>query len=96
MKESLLQSKIRKKLKDAGWFVTKLIQTSTNGIPDLLIIRNEIVIFIEIKKEDGRLSPLQQFRIEEMKSFGAIIIIAHTLTDIEHLCKNFSPPPKNT
>lgn len=73
MTEQQIQTKIKKKLQERGWFVTKLIKTSTNGIPDLLAIKYGKAMFIEVKKENGKLAPLQQMRLEELTKAGAIV-----------------------
>ena len=73
MTEQQIQTKIKKKLQERGWFVTKLIKTSTNGIPDLLAIKNGNAMFIEVKRENGKLAPLQQMRLDELIQAGAIV-----------------------
>lgn len=73
MTEQQIQTKIKNKLQERGWFVTKLIKTSTNGIPDLLAIKYGKAMFIEVKKENGKLAPLQQMRLEELIQAGAIV-----------------------
>jgi Holliday junction resolvase len=69
MKEAELQAKIIKHLEGDGWFVLKLIQTNKNGIPDLEIIKQGRVIFLEIKNDAGKISDLQIYRIEQLKKF---------------------------
>lgn len=71
--EQQIQTKIKRKLIERGWYVTKLIKTSTNGIPDLLAIKYGKAMFIEVKREGGKLSPIQELRIEELKAAGAIV-----------------------
>lgn len=83
MKESLTQSKVIKKLKASGYFVTKIIQSSTNGIPDLLAIKNGKVFFVEIKSEKGKLSKLQEYRINQLKDHG---VVTHIINNIDQLC----------
>ena len=70
MKESQLQAKIIRKLESTGWFVLKLIQTNKNGIPDLEIIKDGRVIFLEIKTDTGKVSDLQRYRITELEKYG--------------------------
>ena len=67
--ERQIQDKIIKKLKSEGFFVTKLISTSTNGIADILAIKNGIAKFVEVKRKDGKLSEIQKYRIEELKKY---------------------------
>ena len=78
MTEQQIQTKIKKKLQAQGYFVTKLIKTSTNGIPDLLAIKDGQAMFIEVKKENGILSPLQELRLSELKKYGCAVLV---LTD---------------
>jgi hypothetical protein len=45
--------------------------TNKNGIPDLIAIpRDSDVLFVEVKAKNGRLSPLQDYRIKELESHG--------------------------
>lgn len=71
MTEQQIQSKRIKELEAEGYFVLKLIRTNKNGIPDLLAIpKNSDVLFSEIKKPDGKLTKLQEYRLKELKSYG--------------------------
>ena len=84
--ESSIQLKIKKELQKRGYFVTKLIQTSTPGIPDLLAIKDGKSFFIEVKRPKvGVLSEIQKYRIEELQSFGAIAIVAYSINDLSFL-----------
>jgi Holliday junction resolvase len=69
--EQQIQSKLIKKLESEGYYVIKLVKTNKNGIPDLIAIPpGSDVLLIEVKRPDGRLSKLQEFRIKELKSHG--------------------------
>ena len=81
IKESSVQTSIIKYLKSEGWFVTKLVSTSTSGIPDLLAIRNGRTIFIEVKRIGGKTSSIQDYRIKELKSYGVEVFIFDNLQD---------------
>ena len=71
MKESHIQSKKIKELEAQGYYVIKLIKTNKNGIPDLIAIpKNSDVLFIEVKGPNGKTSPLQDFRLEELENHG--------------------------
>lgn len=87
MIESSIQTKISEKLKKHGWFVTKLIQTSTNGIPDLMAIKNGEVIFLEIKKPGEEPSPLQEYMIASLNKAGVLAMSADKIEDIDIFCK---------
>jgi Holliday junction resolvase len=68
--EQQIQNKIIKQLEKEGFFVLKLIRTNKNGIPDLLVIKDNIPTFIEVKQPKGKLSEVQKYRIEEMREKG--------------------------
>ena len=71
MREQQIQSKRIKELENEGYYVIKLIQTNKNGIPDLIAIPPDCgVLFSEVKRPNGRLSKLQEFRIKELNKHG--------------------------
>lgn len=71
MTEQQIQSKRIKELEAQGYYVIKLVRTNKNGIPDLLAIpRDSNVLFCEVKRPNGKLSKLQEFRIKELNGHG--------------------------
>lgn len=88
MREAIIQEKIKNILEVNGWYVLKLIQTNKNGIPDLLVMKNGQVAFIEVKNETGKLSELQRYRIEELKKRGIKALVANNHIDIINLLEN--------
>ncbi len=70
MLEQTIQNKIIKKLEQEGFYVIKLIKTNKNGICDLIAVKENETIFIEVKRPDGVLSELQKVRIKELRSRG--------------------------
>lgn len=69
--EQKVQAQRIKELESQGYYVIKLIQTNKNGIPDIVAIApGQDVLFSEIKAKNGRLSPLQKYRLEELESHG--------------------------
>ncbi len=71
MTEQKIQAQRIKQLEAEGYYVIKLTKTNKNGIPDLIAIPpNSDVLFSEIKTENGKLSPLQKYRIKELNNHG--------------------------
>ena len=71
MTEQQIQAKKIKQLEKEGYYVIKLIKTNKNGIPDLLAIPpNSDVLFIEVKKPKGVVSPIQKYRLKELEAHG--------------------------
>lgn len=71
MLESKIQAKVIKRYIDQGYFVVKLIKTSKNGIPDLMVLKDGQALFVEVKRPIiGKLSKVQEYRIKELKEYG--------------------------
>ena len=68
LSEQKVQTKRIKDLEAEGYYVIKLIKTNKNGIPDLIALHpDKGILFSEVKRADGRLSALQEYRIKELK-----------------------------
>jgi hypothetical protein len=59
MTEQAIQNKRIKQLEEEGYYVIKLVQTNKNG-----------VLFSEVKRPNGRLSKLQEYRLKELDKHG--------------------------
>lgn len=68
--ESAIQSKIIDRYARDGWMCVRLIQTNCNGIPDLLLLRDGVARFIEVKRKGCKPRPLQDYRIKQLKALG--------------------------
>jgi len=69
--ETPIQSKRIKELEAQGYYVIRLIRTNKEGISDLIAIPPGVpVLFSEIKVPGEDLSPLQEYRMKEVKAFG--------------------------
>lgn len=76
MTEQQIQKKRIEQLEAQGYYVIKLIKTNKNGIPDLVAIPpGADVLFSEIKKQKGKVSSLQEYRIKELKKHGVTVEI---------------------
>lgn len=70
MTEQQIQSKRIKELEAEGYYVIKLVTTNKNGIPDLLALKPDDVLFVEVKRPNGKLSRLQEYRLKELDGYG--------------------------
>lgn len=85
MKESYIQSQIIVKLESWGWMVVKLIQTNTNGIPDLMAMKDGKTVFIEVKREGEQPAPLQKHRLNQINAKGILAFWADKTEDVNFL-----------
>ena len=76
MTEQKIQTKKIKQLESEGYYVIKLMLTNKPGIPDLIAIpRDSDVLFVEVKKDTGKLSKLQEYRIKELTNHGLKVFV---------------------
>lgn len=87
MREALIQSQIKKYLEANGWLVIKLIQTTMNGIPDLMALKDGRTVFIEVKQPGKKPTDLQQYRIEKLHKQG---FEAFTATSVREVVNFFA------
>jgi hypothetical protein len=80
--ESIIQTRIKKKLEGHGWLVVKILQCTLNGFPDLICFKNKQTVFIECKTISGKPSPLQLYRHEELRKQNFYVLI---LTDVSQI-----------
>jgi Holliday junction resolvase len=82
LSEQKVQTKRIKDLEAEGYYVIKLIKTNKNGIPDLIALHpDKGILFSEVKRADGRLSTLQEYRIKELKEKGFNVEVHYGTTN---------------
>ncbi len=50
--------------------VVKVILTNRNGFPDLMLLKDGVASFIEVKRKGERPRPLQEYVIGELRKQG--------------------------
>ena len=64
------QTKLIKHWRSLGYFVINLVKITPTGLPDLVALKPNEVIFIESKEKWDKLSPLQIAKIEILKKLN--------------------------
>lgn len=79
MAEKQLQNKIKLYAKQKNMLCFKVAAQAQRGLPDLCIVSEGVVGFVEVKHPDGtgRLSALQEYTINQLKQRGIPVEIAH-------------------
>ena len=70
MTEQDFQAKLIKTYEAQGYYVIKLIQCNKAGMPDLMLLKDKDVRFVEVKASKGRLSAVQEYRHAELRARG--------------------------
>lgn len=79
MLESALQRKIKDYATTQGWLVRKLETPAHIGAPDLLLIRDGEVLFIEVKQKGKKPRPSQLAEHAKYRAHGATVLVADEL-----------------
>lgn len=64
------QSKLISYWKSKGYFVINLVVVSKPGLPDLICVKKDHVVFVESKEKTDRLSPLQKVWLTRLTELG--------------------------
>ena len=79
MKELAIQRQIIEHFEAIGAAVCKLQAVGRRGWPDILVIYQGEVIFVETKTTDGRVSKIQKHVHSEIRNAGGTVIVAVSL-----------------
>lgn len=77
--EKQFENKVKKYLKDQGCWVLKTWSNGIQreGIPDLLVCWKGYFLGIELKAENGKVSDLQQWNLDQIGKAGGIGIVLY-------------------
>ena len=64
------QARLKKLWKKNGYFVINLIKITPIGLPDLICLKPNEVIFVESKEKTDRLSEIQKIWLERLTIIG--------------------------
>lgn len=71
MRESEIEKILTSEVKKLGGRAYKWVSPGNDGVPDRIVIfRNGEPVFVELKSETGRLSPLQEVQIRRLAELG--------------------------
>jgi hypothetical protein len=58
------------------------------GVPDLLIIRDGLALFIEVKRPGGKVSPVQEVVHLQIRRRGIPVLVVTSLTELQSQLEN--------
>lgn len=64
------QEKLKAKWKKKGYFVINLIRVTPIGVPDLICLKPNHIVFVESKELNDRLSQLQKITLNKLTKRG--------------------------
>lgn len=71
MNESYIEKKLKNGVERRGGVCLKLTSPGRSGMPDrLLLLPGGIAIFVELKTDTGKVSPLQRYWLNKFRDLG--------------------------
>lgn len=84
MKESAIESKLVRMVRDRGGLCYKFVSPGNPGVPDRIIITPDgRSVYVELKTEIGRLANIQKWQLEEMRKRGADVRVLRGLEEVK-------------
>ena len=75
-REKNVESYIRAKLNELDLMVLKFLPDHSNGMPDrVVLLPGGRVVWVELKTEGGRLSEIQKYQHEILRSHGQEVVV---------------------
>lgn len=92
MKESAIEAKLVKGIREMGGLCYKFTSPGNPGVPDrIIILPGGQVIFAELKTEIGRLSSIQRWQTSELKNRGADVRVLKGLDQVKDFLREVTP-----
>lgn len=83
MKESSIETKLVRMVRERGGLCFKFVSPGNPGVPDRIVITpTGRTVYVELKTEVGRLAAIQKWQHEEMRKRGADV---RTLKGLEQI-----------
>lgn len=88
MKESEIERKLVKMVRDKGGLCYKFISPNNPGVPDRIVITPDgRTIYVELKTEVGSLRRIQEWQLEEMRKRGCDVRVLKGLQAVKDFVK---------
>jgi len=90
MLESNLQAQMIKEANKVGVMVVKIIRCNINGMSDLILLKNSVTTFVEVKTESGVHSELQKYVGKQLEKQGFKYYVVRNLQEFKELIKKIT------
>ena len=79
MLESKIENVVCKYAKSKGWLVYKFVSPGNRGVPDRVMLRNGVIIFVEFKAAGKQPNKLQHNVINRIRKAGFKVYIVDSI-----------------
>jgi len=86
--ESAVERKLVDGIRKAGGWAIKLVSPGNSGVPDRLVLMpGGRVIFVELKTDTGRVSPLQQQVHDRLRGMGMDVRVLYGIVAVREFLR---------
>ena len=85
VRESVIEEAFTQVAIRNSWFVKKLSFEGSADAPDRILIKNGNVVFVELKRPNGKPRPSQEFMFNVMREYGAKVYVISSKEQIQKL-----------
>ena len=97
MKESAIEARLVKMVRERGGLCYKFVSPSNPGVPDRIVITPDgRSIYVELKTEIGRLATIQRWQLDEMRKRGADVRVLKWLEEVKAFVREVMPDEVST
>ena len=84
--ESTITKKVMDQARSMGWWTMKTFGTAytLRGIPDVLVVRNGLAAWMEVKRPGETPTKAQEHRMRELADAGCPVCVVYSAQDARH------------
>lgn len=83
MREAEIEKRLRNGIRQIGGRCYKFVSPGNAGVPDrIVVLPGGKIVFVELKTETGRLSPLQHIQITRLRDLNADVRVLKALSAV--------------
>ena len=95
MLEKDVEKYLVKRVREADGIAYKFISPGHNGVPDrICVLPDGVVVFVEVKQPNGRLSPTQTMQIQSIYRRGHNVAVVWSKEDVDCLITEYTKGEK--
>ena len=87
-KEKVVEAYLRDEIRKLGGKAYKFVSPANRSVPDRLVLMpHGFILFVEVKRSKGKLTPGQTKEIERIQSLGFPVHVVYGKPDVDTLIK---------
>lgn len=80
--EKNVEDELVRRVKDLGGECFKFISPGNSGVPDRIVILNSKVVFVELKRPNGKTRKLQDVQLRRLQGLGANVKVISSIDEV--------------